>query len=88
VVRISFADDRNRLETDLGSFDIQSDGFDAPTSSRPLVFIKRDWIFRGCERLLWIPPEYFVTCLAVRHDGLFTIGHGSGLVTLLHRKPC
>jgi WD40 repeat protein len=47
----------------------------------PAEYVAGEWITKEKENLLWLPPDYRATCVAVR-NGVLAIGHASGAVSL------
>ncbi|KAL3484438.1 hypothetical protein BJX62DRAFT_54438 [Aspergillus germanicus] len=44
------------------------------------IFVREKWITRNGQRLIWLPPDYRVTC-AVASDNCVVLGHASGRLT-------
>jgi hypothetical protein len=45
--------------------------------------ISENWVSRGAEHLLWLPPDYRPTCAAL-YGSTLVLGHRSGRITYLH----
>ena len=84
IQTLLFSSDGSYLETDKGPVDTTSSLAGAvppqPTLFRG-VFVKEQWIARGMENLLWLPPDYRATSAAVRGNTVF-LGHASGNVSM------
>jgi Tol biopolymer transport system component len=50
------------------------------------ISVNGNWVIRGTEKVLWLPPSYRATCTDVRNDVL-VIGHASGGVSVLGFSP-
>jgi WD40 repeat protein len=46
------------------------------------IFVGDEWIMKGEERMLWLPPDYRPVCVAV-HCNLVCLGHRSGRVSFI-----
>ena len=49
------------------------------------LFISNDWIIEEGESILWLPPDYRATCVAV-WNGIVVLGHLSGRISFLKFK--
>jgi WD40 repeat protein len=85
IAKLSFSKDGLYLETDKGFLRMQS----VHTSTSPLqpqspynIFVKRRWVTREMENILWLPFDYRVSCSAIR-SGILVSGHTSGRVTFI-----
>jgi hypothetical protein len=88
VSKLSFTRGGSHLETDHGVLELTSPSLYDPlsqsdssqsNSSSPL-YVNRHWVTCGGESILWVPPDYRASCVAVRHN-ILAIGHESGRVT-------
>ncbi|XTI89098.1 WD40-repeat-containing domain protein [Cenococcum geophilum] len=50
------------------------------------LFVSNDWILEEGEGILWLPPDYRTTCVAV-WDGMVVLGHSSGRISFLEFEP-
>jgi len=85
IQSLSFSNNGCHLKTDRGVINVISRAGDmVPTlpSTSPALFVKEQWITRGTEHLLWIPPDYRATSVAV-FRGIVILGHASGRVSIL-----
>jgi WD40 repeat protein len=84
IRRISFSKEGPYLEADGGSLGIQSclDDLYCLQQFERRIFVKGDWITRGKEGLLWIPPDYRLARWDVRGD-LLALGIASGQIAFL-----
>jgi WD40 repeat protein len=91
---LSFSSDGSYLMTNRGRLDAISLHSNTVPSSLPLplarpvvfphtIFVQDEWIIRGTDRMLWLPPDYRPTCSAV-HDSVVCLGHRSGRVSIFH----
>jgi hypothetical protein len=46
------------------------------------LFVSNDWVAEEGADILWLPPDYRATCVAVR-DGMVVLGHSSGNISFL-----
>jgi len=86
VIRtLCFSRDGLCLETDRGLLDTtflsSSTVLPQPTLSRG-PFVMEQWIARGVEKLLWLPPDYRPSIVAVRGN-IVALGYASGRVSIL-----
>jgi WD40 repeat protein len=49
------------------------------------LFVSNDWVTKGKMKLLWLPPDYRATCVAVWNK-ILVLGHSSGRVSILAFK--
>jgi WD40 domain-containing protein/NACHT domain-containing protein/heterokaryon incompatibility protein (HET) len=84
VTELHFSTDTSRLYTNRGVLNIPShitytsirpSAF-SPTSSQSL-FVRNQWILYGTDRLLWLPPDYRPSQIAVYQD-IIVFGCSSG----------
>ena len=84
IVRIlSFSEDGGYIKTNRGYLPLS--GYNKPIPNQDLschVYIDNDWIFRGKQRLLWLPPDYRASCEA-SYNNIYVLGHFSGRVTFI-----
>jgi WD40 repeat protein len=84
IQTLLFSSDGSYLETDRGPINTTSSLAGAVPPQPNLlqgVFVKKQWMARGMENLLWLPPDYRATSAAVRGNTVF-LGHASGLVSI------
>jgi WD40 repeat protein len=86
VIRtLCFSSDGLCLETDRGllntTFFSSSTVSPQPTLSRG-PFVMEQWIAREIEKLLWLPPDYRPSIVAVRGN-IVALVHASGRVSIL-----
>lgn len=87
VKSIKFSEDGEYLDTNMGRLSVKlilSDVSTTQESSKrdPGVFVRNPWVFRGREKILLLPPEYYATCATYR-DGVLVMGHEDGRVSIL-----
>jgi WD40 repeat protein len=82
---LKISSDGQSMETDRGTFNLhaffsgsQQSGQNPPGN----IFFAGEWIYRGSQRLLWLPHEYRGRCWVVRGN-LVVIGQELGAVTFL-----
>jgi hypothetical protein len=46
------------------------------------LHVKNQWVACRTENILWLPPDYRATCVAVQQN-ILAMGHASGRVTLI-----
>lgn len=46
------------------------------------IRLEGDWLVLGSQKVLWLPPDYHATAMAVGDDRIF-IGHASGRVSVI-----
>ena len=49
------------------------------------LFVSNDWVVEKGADILWLPPDYRATCVAVR-DEMVILGHSSGNISFLKFK--
>ena len=85
VISLFFAADGSYLRTDRGTLQLNLLSL---YSAQPVpkyppdLFVKDRWVSWKMQRILWLPPEYRATCVAVR-DSTIVLGHASGGVTFI-----
>ena len=83
IRELSFSSDSSCLHTGQGVLDITcGTPGPYPPSTIPALFVKEQWIVRGSETLLWLPPDYRATSVAVFRDTV-ALGHASGGVSIM-----
>ncbi|KAK4095858.1 WD40 repeat-like protein [Parathielavia hyrcaniae] len=82
---VAFSRNGRWLETDQGLLNVtvssgtsSSPGDEKPASGS--LFVDHDWVTRNTKRILWLPPDYRATYVAV-HGHTLVLGHSSGQVT-------
>ncbi|KAH8430190.1 uncharacterized protein LDX57_007860 [Aspergillus melleus] len=83
VETLGFSADGCHLMTDRGSLSMK----DQPSSSSvehsgAKIFIDEKWITRSGQRLIWLPPDFRPSSVAIS-DNCLVLGHKSGLLTFL-----
>ncbi|OCK90674.1 uncharacterized protein K441DRAFT_617682 [Cenococcum geophilum 1.58] len=84
IQELCFTSDGNYLLTDRGVLDVISNAsmsVQARPALRPRLFVKEQWVTLGSENLLWLPPDYRASCVAVRGRTV-VLGHSSGRVSM------
>jgi WD40 repeat protein len=85
VSSLKVSSDGQAMETDRGTIEFPGLFSRSQQSSQKPprnIFFAGEWIYRGDQRLLWLPLEYRGRCWAVRGN-LVVIGQESGAVTFL-----
>ncbi len=49
------------------------------------LFVLNDWVIEGKEKILWLPPDYRATSIAV-WNRIIVLGHSSGRISCLGFK--
>ena len=86
ILYLSFSASGQYLTTDRGVLDISS--LQAPLDSSEqlrALFIANDWVAEEGENILWLPPDYRATSVAV-WKGTVVLGHLLGGVSFLQFK--
>ena len=82
---LSFSNDETFLKTNRGPLHskILSDytAISQPDLPRS-ISVKQQWVSWGMEYILWLPPEYRPTFVAV-HGAIIAFGYKSGLVSFM-----
>jgi len=85
VHTLSFSDDGTFLQTDRGPLytAFLSDGVAIARQNLPCsIFVKEQWVSRGMQHVLWLPPEHRPSRVAV-HGSLAVLGYVSGRVSFM-----
>jgi hypothetical protein len=53
-----------------------------PLEQLRTLFVSNDWVAEEGADILWLPPDYRATRVAVR-DGMVVLGHSSGNISFL-----
>jgi hypothetical protein len=89
VIRnLSFSSSGQYLKTDRGVLDLSFLLLNISFSSEYLLplFVSNNWITVEEENIIWLPPNYRATCVAV-WNGIVVLGHSSGGVSFLEFEP-
>jgi uncharacterized protein with WD repeat len=85
ITKLSFSSDSSYLETNQGILELKTDpnreGSSQSKSLHP-VHVSGNWVKWKTESILWLPPDYRTTHVAVR-DNLFVMGCSSGRVIFM-----
>ena len=85
IGNLSFSASGQYLTTDRGVFDISSlipEVLLRSSEHSRALFVSDTWITEKGERILWLPPDYRATCVAV-WNGIVVLGHSSGSISFL-----
>jgi WD40 repeat protein len=88
IRQLSFSSDGSYLYTDRGALDIThgvtspAPSSLTPASATSALFVKEQWIVRGSETLLWLPPDYRARSVAIFKD-IIVLAHASGSVSII-----
>ena len=83
VSALSFSASGQYLKTDRGVVDVSSlKLLPGPLEQVRALFVLKNWVIEGEERILWLPPDYRATCVAVL-NGMVVLGHVSGGISFL-----
>ena len=84
---ISFSKDAQYLKSNRGLLSLQSSKLFAPQAqSLNLVFVRRDWITRDGNNLLWLPSDYREITSAL-YDNKLAMGNRIGEVIIIEFRP-
>jgi WD40 repeat protein len=80
---LSFSASGQYLKTDRGVLDISPLKLspDPPEQLR-VLFVSNDWVTEEGKGVLWLPPDYRATCVAV-WNGIVVLGHSSREISFL-----
>jgi WD40 repeat protein len=80
---LSFSTSGQYLITDRGVLGVSSLQLSPdPLERLRTLFVSNDWIAEEGANILWLPPDYRATSVAVR-DGMVVLGHSSGSISFL-----
>ncbi|KAI9771952.1 MAG: hypothetical protein M1839_002585 [Geoglossum umbratile] len=80
---LSFSASGQYLITDRGVLGVSSLQLSPdPLEQLRALFVSNDWVVEEGANILWLPPNYRATCVAVR-DGMVALGHLSGGMSFL-----
>ncbi|KAF1816252.1 WD40 repeat-like protein [Eremomyces bilateralis CBS 781.70] len=83
VESLCCSSDGTSLQPDRGSLPTLSSVLEGTTVTSPQllpsIFVKEQWVSGHTERILWLPPEYRPSGVAV-HNGIVAFGYTSGRV--------
>ena len=57
----------------------------SPDKVMHALFVSNDWVMEGQKNILWLPPDYRATCMAV-WNRIVVFGHSSGGISFLQFK--
>ena len=83
IYDLSFSPSGQFLNTDKGMFRLEH--YSTPSNSTGLftaLSVIKEWVMKEEERILWLPPDYRATCVAVLNETI-VLGHASGQISLL-----
>jgi WD40 repeat protein len=64
------------------SSSVSSVAFSQDSKVEQGLFVSNDWVVEGKEKILWLPPEYRATSMAV-WNRIIVLGHSSGRISIL-----
>jgi WD40 repeat protein len=79
---LCFSEDGRYINTDRGLLQLSEPSAPVHYKDPWVVFVNEDWITLGEQDLLWLPPDYRMTC-SVFYNNILVLGHASGRVTFL-----
>jgi WD40 repeat protein len=80
---LSFSTSGQYLITDRGVLGVSSLQLSPdPLEQLRTLFVSNYWVAEEGANILWLPPDYRATCVAVR-DGMVVLGHSSGSISFL-----
>jgi WD40 repeat protein len=85
-VRLWDAATRAALQTLEGHSDsVYSVAFSPDSKGEEALLVSNDWVVEGKGKILWLPPEYRATSMAV-WNRIIVLGHSSGRISVLEFK--
>lgn len=85
ICALSFSKDGTFLQTDRGPLYtaiLSSITVVSQPNLLPAVFVKDQWVSQGMENILWLPPEYRLSRVAVQRN-IIGFGYPSGRVSFM-----
>ncbi|KAH0558666.1 hypothetical protein GP486_004684 [Trichoglossum hirsutum] len=80
---LSFSTSGQYLITDRGVLDVSSlQLLLDPLEELRTLFVSNNWVAEEGANILWLPPDYRATCVAV-WGGMVVLGHSSGRISFL-----
>jgi WD40 repeat protein len=80
---LSFSTSGQYLITDRGVLGVSSLQLSPdPLEQLRTLFVSNYWVAEEGANILWLPPDYRATCVAVR-DGMVVLAHSSGSISVL-----
>jgi WD40 repeat protein len=64
---------------------VKSVAFSSDGKGEEALFVSNDWVVEGKGKILWLPPEYRATSMAI-WDRIIVLGHSSGRISFLKFK--
>jgi WD40 repeat protein len=61
---------------------VRSVAFSPDGKGEEALFVSNDWVVEGKGKILWLPPEYRMTSVAV-WNRIIGLGHSSGRISIL-----
>lgn len=80
IYTLSFSISGQYLKTSNGVLDVSSL---IPSKYLTTLFVLNNWVVEHGRKILWLPPNYRATCIAV-WNGILVLGHQSGGISYLH----
>ncbi|KAL2782847.1 hypothetical protein BJX66DRAFT_345468 [Aspergillus keveii] len=85
ITTLSFSPDGRSLITDRGLLIMKDQRCESSINPEIRISVYEKWITRNGQQLIWLPPAYRASCVAVRGSSV-VLGHSSGLLTFLWFK--
>ena len=86
TVRLWDAMTGSALQTLKGhSSSVRSVAFSPDGKGEEALFVSNDWVVEGKGKILWLPPDYRATSIAVWNRTI-VLGHSSGRISILGFK--
>ncbi|KAJ5719713.1 hypothetical protein N7493_007291 [Penicillium malachiteum] len=83
IDKLSFSQDSLYVNTNSGSLVVHSGQVKDTSNSKPLLItVQGQWIALNSKNVLWLPPDFRPSCLAVACETL-SLGHSSGRVSFI-----
>jgi WD40 repeat protein len=84
TTNLSFSCSGQYIKTNRGVIDVSSllEVSSDSLEQLRILFVSNDWVAEEGENILWLPPDYRATSVAV-WNGMVVLGHSSGNIPLL-----
>ena len=82
VTSVAFSPDGGHLITNIGVLDIGLNMSSNLSEQFCALSVPNEWVIEAGKNILWLPPDYRATCVAV-WKGIVVLGHSSGSISFL-----
>jgi hypothetical protein len=84
ITHISFSDEQhlnvNQRVVDISSEPLENQQYSVDFTHE--LLLEGDWIARGNQKIMWLPPDYRVRCSA-NYKSTLALGHANGYITFV-----